>query len=100
MVKGIIVLDNIPECCVTPDGRVKCPFAWNTQFCSRFSPKGLDMTNGDWEKIYTQGIRPDFCPIKPIPERKMCSKSICIVEDEYNQRKGWNACLNEIEGKM
>lgn len=96
--KGIIVFDSIPECCATQDGKVKCPFAWNTQFCSRFSPKGLDMTNGEWEEIYMQGIKPDWCPIKELPDK--------LELDRKNARKdfdyvcGWNDCLYEIEGKM
>ena len=92
MSKGMILLDDIPECCATPDGMVKCPMAWNTQFCSRFSPKGLDMTNGEWEEIYMLGIKPDWCPIRPIPER-------AYHEDYWDNGrydKGWNDCLAEL----
>lgn len=98
MAKGIIVLDSIPECCVTPDGRVKCPFAWNTQFCSRFSPKGLDMTNGEWEEIHMLGIKPEWCPIRTLPD-KLESDNRNAHED-FDYVCGWNDCLSEIEGKM
>ena len=102
MAKGIIVFDRIPECCATPDGMVKCPFAWNTQFCSRFSPKGLDMTNGEWEEIYMQGIKPDWCPIKPIPQLKPPDKLTPspMVQNYYTTYdQGWNDCIKEIEGE-
>ena len=35
--KGVLILDA-PECCITPEGRVRCPLAWQQQFCSIFSP--------------------------------------------------------------
>ena len=67
--KGSIEFE-IPACCIDQNGRVKCPLAWNTNFCSMHSPKGLKMTGGDWEEIYQSGRRPDFCPIKPMKESK------------------------------
>lgn len=94
MAKGIIVVD-MPECCITPGGRVKCPLAYNTIFCSRFSPKGMDITNGEWGEIYDQGIRPNWCPIKPMPE-KACHEDYC---DGGRYDKGWNDCLNEVFGR-
>lgn len=102
--KGIIVVD-IPECCVTPDGRVKCPLAWNTQYCSQFSPKGLDMTNGEWEEIYEKGIKPDWCPIKPLPEKLPEHEPVAYKDSDDNwinrmkrlpEHCGWNACLDVL----
>ena len=86
MAKGIIVIDDIPVICVECDfATLKCngKYIW----C-------------DAKREFCNNSKPDFCPIKQMPERKMCTKSICIAEEEYNQRKGWNDCLNEIEGKM
>ena len=48
-------------------------------FCSMFLPDmryGCDGTRHKWTK-------PDWCPIKKMPERKMYSKSICIAIEEY-----------------
>lgn len=84
--KGIIVVD-IPECCIKTDGSVKCPLAWNSQFCSSFSPKGLDMTNGEWEEIYMTGEKPDWCPIKPVPSK---------YRGLTNFECGFNHCIDEI----
>lgn len=95
MSKGIIVFDNIPECCVMPDGRVKCPLAHNTIFCSRFSPKGIDITNGEWDEIYDQGIRPDWCPIRPMPERR--DEQHTHYDSDFYRAEGWNSCIDELE---
>lgn len=102
--KGIIVVD-MPECCVTPDGRVKCPLAWNTQYCSQFSPKGLDMINGECEEIYEKGIKPDWCPIKLLPEKLPEYDPVIYTDGDGNVSKrmernpeicGWNACLDVL----
>ena len=93
MGKGIIVLDEIPKRCAD------CPVEVYEQnsYGDRYSFECPFEYKG-----YTADVRETkrlgSCPTRPIPERKMCSKSICIVEDEYNQRKGWNACIDEIEG--
>ena len=106
MSKGIIVLD-MPECCVTPECRVKCPLAWNAQFCSKFSPKGLNTTNGEWEEIYAKGIRPDWCPIKPLPEKLPEYELVSYTDGDGNISKrtklnpencGWNACIDYMLG--
>ena len=98
MSKGMILIDDIPRCCVTPDGMVKCPMAWNTQFCSKFSPKGLDMTSGEWEEIYMLGIKPDWCPIRTIPEKKTLTGDVSSTEKVGDElvRAGWNACIDEL----
>ena len=67
--KGILILD-MPDCCITPEGRVQCPLAWQQQFCSKYSPKGLDITGGDWNKIYESRKRPEFCPIQSLESFK------------------------------
>lgn len=41
-----------------------------------------------------EGFKPDWCPLKPIPEKKIecefkaCSKKCC--------EHGWNACIDKI----
>ena len=86
MAKGIIVLDDIPVICA------ECNFA-----SLKHNRENIWC---DVKQRMCYSAQPDWCPIKSIPERKMCSKSICIATEEYNLRKGWNACLDEIEGKM
>lgn len=86
MTKGIIVLDDIPVICAECDfATLKCngKYIW----C-------------DVKREFCNNSKPDWCPIKLIPAKKMCSKSICIASEEYYQRKGWNECIDEIEGKQ
>lgn len=85
MAKGIIVLDDIPVICA------ECSMATvtsNKQYL-RCEVKNRIIYNA----------KPDWCPIKPIPAKNMCSKSICISSEEYYRRKGWKACIEEIEGR-
>ena len=51
------------------------------------------MTNGEWEDIYALGIRPDWCPIKPLPDK--ADHEGCCDNGRYD--KGWNECLEKIE---
>ena len=44
--EGMLIFD-LPECCITPEGKVCCPLAWNTNFCTSLSPKGKAMTGAD-----------------------------------------------------
>lgn len=89
MAKGIIVLGKIPQTCQHIRGNKEegCPFGG--MFCQ--------ICDVDVMEHVIKGTKPDWCPIKKMPERKMCSKSICIATEEYYQRKGFNACLDEIE---
>ena len=93
MTKGIIVLEEIPNNC------------FHCRLKKR--PVGMsfpeDMVCGVAEQSVCQykphninGKKPDWCPIKEMPEKKMCSRSICIAAEEYYKRKGWNACIDEI----
>lgn len=44
-------------------------------------------------------IRPDWCPLKPLPERKEYIVPINNVESQKDIiAVGWNACINEITG--
>lgn len=94
MSKGIIVVD-MPEKCI------------DCEFCREISEgieacceMTIDPDDNDFLRMiddYCQ-LKPGWCPIKPMPEKKMCSMSICIATEEYHQRKGWNACIDKIEG--
>ena len=99
--KGVLILDA-PECCITPEGRVRCPLAWQQQFCSKYSPKGLDMTGGDWDKIYDSEQRPDFCPIRPLQSFKeeiikeyIADKVEQLKDLETESQNEWAGCDDE-----
>lgn len=78
MTKGIIVLNDIPVICA------ECDFA-----SLKCSGKYL------WcniKKEFCNNSKPDWCPIKPAPERAD-HEDYC---DNGRYDKGWNDCLNEV----
>ena len=93
--KGIIVLDEVPKNCS------KCMFNTGLNVCKIMKCIKAEKTVSIYttDKQVLEEIKPDWCPIKPMPERKMCTMSICISADEYNKRKGFNSCIDEITGE-
>lgn len=85
MAKGIIVVDDIPVICA------ECNFANLTQNKKYFR---CDV-NG---KI-AYNAKPDWCPIHEIPKRKPTYMSMCINSKECYENRGYNSCLDEIEGR-
>ena len=58
------------------------------------------VTQRDVMEYLVKGSKPDWCPIRTIPEKKLLTgvvSSAKAVGDEL-VRAGWNACLDEIEG--
>lgn len=45
------------------------------------------------ERIKDSMVKPDWCPLKPLPKYKSMEKP---WEYEYGKMHGWNACLREI----
>lgn len=90
MTKAILVLDEMPTEC---DDRL-CPFMAENAGHKESCFLKDNVTYGD------------TCPLKPMPLRRM-HECVIVVEDKEYMRtsaftdydKGWNACLNEIEGK-
>lgn len=39
---------------------------------------------------------PDWCPLRPLPEKSKISKVAGVYESGYEA--GWNACIDEITG--
>ena len=91
MAKGIIVVD-IPENC----GDCAC-CQYDGQYDRYCGVNGEDLMNIDWN-----GEKPDWCPIKEIPARL---EEIKLPNTKNGHKMegfstGFNACLDEIEGKM
>ena len=88
MAKGIIVLD-VPEECR------KCPFqevsVENHMWCLA---SNLGDCSNIPKMILDEYSKPDWCPIKPAPERAY-HEDYC---DWGRYDKGWNDCLKEILG--
>ena len=91
MAQGIIVVD-MPETCrhIRGEKEKGCPFGGMV----------CQVTQRDVMEYLVKGSKPDWCPIRPIPEKKPLTgivSSAKAVGDEL-VRAGWNACLDEIEG--
>ena len=95
--KGIIVLNKIPATCQHIRGNEEdgCPFGGMV----------CQVRNTDATDHVVHGTKPDWCPIKPLPEKLPEHEPIAYKDDEgswINRMKrlpehcGWNACLDVI----
>lgn len=99
MRKSVLVIDYTPENCYD------CPFG--TEYCGNLEYEGcceladcLDydvilMTEEHYD--YESKSRPEWCPLKPLPERKEYIAPIDNVESQKDIiAVGWNACIDAI----
>lgn len=94
MSKGIIVVDipkKCDDCQLRHPGLAKCLI---TEKSTSHTKTG---------KTLNEKKRPDWCPIRPIPDRKPPSPyapSPMLEKAGYftPYAKGWNDCLEEMEG--
>ena len=86
MMKGIIVLDEIPEKCN------QCNF-WFAKATVPVEYRCMGLQREITENELTKK-KPDWCPIKQMPEK------IEVLKYTHSMKfsRGWNACLDEIEG--
>lgn len=91
MGKAILIMD-MPERCSM------CEFLHRTdedyRYCGRL---GFDYQVNEYMMSTPKG-KPDWCPLKEIPEKKMV-RNFSIGTDDYAQQgyqQGWNACIDEI----
>ena len=101
MRKSVLVM-NTPENCYD------CPFG--SAYCDEFGYVGYceiaDCLHYDvilmTEEHYDceSKSRPEWCPLKPLPEKKEYIVPIDNVESQKDIiAVGWNACINKITGK-
>ncbi len=76
MAKGIIVVD-IPERCG------KCEFIYTNKYCMASNFDAL-----------TGGDKPDWCPIKPLPEKIEYKTRHELSQESFAQ--GWNDCIDKM----
>ena len=100
MSKAILVMD-MPECCRKCDLRVIGAY----NFCTGTGGRKIDQMT-----IINEDIKPDWCPLRPMPEKKEELNLNSILEvtkdkDEVWQGifmsymiDGYNACIDEIGG--
>lgn len=98
MSKSVLVID-------TPENCYDCPFG--TAYCGELEYEGLCelaycldydvflMTEEHYD--CESKSRPDWCPLKPLPEKKEYIVPIDNVESQKDIiAVGWNTCLREI----
>lgn len=102
MSKSVLVID-------TPENCYDCPFG--TEYCGDSEYEGYcelaECLDSDMRLIteehydYESESRPDWCPLKPLPEKKEYIVPIDNVESQKDIiAVGWNACVNEITGEV
>lgn len=78
MAKAVLVMD-MPECCND------C-YAMNMSLSGRFCRAAE-------ESLPVKAERPDWCPLRELPEKKELYLSI---NNQKGYCDGWNACLDKI----
>lgn len=95
MGKGIVIVD-IRETCLDCDfcyeideGTLAC--------CTRVHDENSIYNRRVIDNDYCQD-KPDWCPIKPVPEKKELKGDVSNVKNisEESIRIGWNECIDEI----
>ena len=88
MSKAILII-NRPESCAECEIRFDDIYS---NWCSYDNPE----PNGVW--IYVvEGTKPDWCPLRPLPEKIEGYNSIKHQWGEYED--GWNHCIDVILGE-
>jgi hypothetical protein len=85
MPKAILIMDDMPECCAD------CPCS----FFERDNPILNLICGVTQEDAYNVG-KPDWCPLRELPEKIPELKSGYEDISTSIRRVGWNACLDEI----
>ena len=89
MNKAILVIDMPKNC-------NECKIRFDDEY-SNWCPYDNPEPNGVW-KYVEKGTKPDWCPLKPLPEKEVNFGSPYFLYDEYGDgyTDGWNGCLNVI----
>ncbi len=95
MAKAVLVID-MPERCDKCLLLLKIPQKDGLALCLARPTNGQEEYNPKHEKSW----RPDWCPLRELPEKKVADKRLAIspLTEGYLKdfEKGWNACLDAI----
>lgn len=83
MAKAVLVMDEMPEDCTM------CKF-WNSKDDECYA------TGVEELSLNSEEAKPDWCPLRELPEKIQELKSGYESIDRTLHREGWNACLDEI----
>lgn len=101
MSKSVLVID-------TPKNCYECPFG--TEYCGNLEYEGCcelaECLDCDTRLIaeeyydYESESRPDWCPLKPLPEKFDNEKDRKLGDFEPLFKIGWDVCIDEITGEV
>ena len=86
MKKAILVID-MPNSCN------ECKIRFDDEY-SNWCPYDNPEPNGVWQYV-EKGAKPDWCPLKEMPEKLEGNNSIKYQWGDYED--GWNHCLDLLE---
>lgn len=95
--KGIIVVDKVPQTCQHIRGNKEsgCPFGGMV----------CQIRDTDVTEHVVHGTMPDWCPIKPLPDKLPEHEPVAYKDSDDNwvsrmkrlpEHCGWNACLDVL----
>ena len=89
MKKAVLLMD-IPETCLDcnlcvldTDGSISCYYN-KREICSN---------------VGENNSRPNWCPLRPLPDRKEITETYNLEDRLPSFKCGWNWCLDEITGR-
>ena len=88
MAKAVLIMDDMPECCAD------C-------HCGYFErgTKELNLVCGATGEDANNAGKPDWCPLRELPEKKETVHPQECYENSYytdEMKAGWNTCLDRI----
>ena len=88
--KKAVLLMNVPEkcldcnlCVLDMDGSISCYYN-KREICSN---------------VGENNSRPEWCPLRPLPDRKEITETYKWKDRLPSFKCGWNWCLDEITGR-
>lgn len=88
--KKAVLLMNVPEkcldcnlCVLDMDGSISCYYN-KREICSN---------------VGENNSRPNWCPLRPLPDRKEITETYKLEDRLPSFKCGWNWCLDEITGR-
>ena len=85
MAKAVLIMDDMPDYC-------------NDCYAMYMSLSGIFCRAAE-ESLPAKAERPDWCPLRELPEKKETVHSQECYTNSYftdEMNAGWNACLDEI----
>lgn len=98
MSKSVLVIDTPENCYDCPFGTAYCGELEYVGYCELADCLDYDVILMTEEHYDCESkSRPDWCPLKPLPEKMTGVAST----DHWDRIKaGWNGCINKITGRI